>query len=113
MTEVEEMARIEFDGGPPIAPTISPVEWRKRAETEFRVYQFLVPILNMDSTALVNHIEASGDSRMWMGLYESFDALSDRTKAFHELLETGQARLMIALARVATTAEARSSKRWL
>ena len=105
MTEVEEMARIEFGGGPPVAPTISPAEWRKRAESEFRLYQFLVPILNMNSTTLVNHIEASGDSRMWMELVESFDHLSDRMKAFSELLECGSARLMIALAGVATTAK--------
>ncbi len=103
MTEVEEMARIEFDGGPAIAPTISPAEWRKRAEKEFRLYQFLVPILNMDSAKLVNHIEASDDCEMWMELTESFGGLSDRMKALHELFDTGKARLMIALARVATT----------
>ena len=108
MTEIEEMARIEFDGGDAVLSPISPVEWRKRAEQEFRLYQFLVPILNMDSAKLVNHIEASGDGEMWMNLADSFDGLSDRMKAFSELLETGQARLMIALARVATTAEARS-----
>ncbi len=108
VAEVEEMARIEFDGGPAVAPTISPAEWRERAANEFRLYQFLVPILNMDSTKLVNQIEASDDGEMWMNLADSFDGLSDRMKAFSELLETGQARLMIALARVATTAEARS-----
>ena len=105
MTEVEEMARIEFDGGPAIAPTISPVEWRKRAEKEFRLYQFLVPILSMNRTTLVNHIEASGEDETWMELVESFDHLSDRMKAFSELLDCGSARLMIALARVATTEE--------
>ena len=105
MTEIEEIARIEFSGGDAVALTISPAEWLERAETEFRMYQFLVPILNMDSANLVNHIEASDDGEMWMGLYESFDGLSDRMKALHELFDTGKARLMIALASVATTAK--------
>ena len=103
MIEVEEIARCEFSGGDAVALAISPEEWRERAETEFAVYQFLVPILNMDSAKLVNHIEASGDGEMWMDLCESFDGLSDRMKALHELFDTGKARLMIALARVATT----------
>lgn len=103
MNEIEEIARIEFSGGDAVALTISPAEWAERAESEFRVYQFLVPILNMDSTKLVNHIEASDDAEMWMDLTESFDGLSDRMKALHELFDTGKARLMIALARVVTT----------
>ena len=102
MSEIEEIARIEFSGGDAVALIISPAEGRERAETEFTLYQFLVPILNMDSTKLVNHIEASDDGEMWMALYESFDGLSGRMKALHELFDTGKARLMIALAHVAT-----------
>ncbi len=101
MSEVEEIARLEFDGGTAACLQISPAEWQERAEQEFRSYQFLVPILNMDSTKLVNHIEASGDWKMWMNLAESFDGFSDRMKACHELFETGRARLIIALAHVA------------
>ncbi len=102
VAKIEEIAGIEFGGGDAVCLIISPVEWRERAETEFKLYQFLVPILNMDSTKLVNHIEASDDGEMWMELCESFHGVSERIKALHELFDTGRARLMIALARVAT-----------
>ena len=101
MTEIEEIARLEFAASEVKVLPISPAEWRKRSEDEFTNYQFLVPVLNLDSTALVRRIEASSDPKMWQRLAESFDELSGRMDAFHDLLEAGHARLVIALARVA------------
>ncbi len=102
MTEIEEIARLEFDRCEVKVPPISPAEWLKRSEDEFTNYQFLAPILNLDSAELVRRIEASGDPKMWQNLAESFEELSDRMDAFHDLLEAGHARLVIALAHVAT-----------
>ena len=42
---------------------------------------------------------------MWVELAESFYGLSTRLRAFHELLESGSARLMIALAHIAMADE--------
>ena len=108
MTDIEEIARLEFIASEVKLPPISPAEWRKRAEDEFTNYQFLVPVLNLDSAGLVRRIEASGDPEMWQRLAESFDELSGRMDAFHDLLEAGYARLVIALAHVAMAGEARS-----
>ncbi len=101
VAEIEEIARLEFDRSEVELTPISVTEWRKRAEDEITCYHFLAPVLNMNSAELVQRIEASGDPEMWQRLAESFDDLSDLLKAFHELLQAGHARLVIALARVA------------
>ena len=108
MTEVEEIAQLEFIASEVKVPPISPEEWRKRAEDEFTNYQFLASILNLDSPELVRHIEESGEYKMWQNLAESFNELSERMDAFHDMLEAGHARLVIALAHVALAGEARS-----
>ena len=109
MIEIEEIAGLEFPESEVKLPPISPGEWQERADDEFNNYQFLVPIVNMDSVdALAQVIEESGDPEQFQRLYESFDELSGRMEAFHELLKTGSARLLIALARVALAKEARS-----
>ncbi len=53
MTEIEEIARLEFAGSEIKVPPISPAEWRKRAQDEYTNYQFLAPILNLDSAGLL------------------------------------------------------------
>ncbi len=103
MTEVAEIARLEFGRNDPELPRISATEWSKRAEDEFINYQFVRSVLNRDCTELVRLIEKSDDSKTWMRLVESFDELSDRLAAFSEAFESGSARLMVALARAATT----------
>ena len=103
MTEIEGIARLEFVRSDPEVPPISATEWHKRAEDEFVSYQFLRSVLNRDCTELVRLIEKSDDAKTWMRLVESFDELSDRLAAFSEAFESGSARLMVALARVATT----------
>ncbi len=97
---------LEFIASEVEVPPISPAEWRKRAEDEFTNYQFLAPILNLDTAGLVQRIETSGDPEMWQRLAKSFDELSGRMDAFHDLLEAGYARLVIALAHVAMAGEA-------
>ena len=109
MTNIEELAQVEFDKAPIKVPPISPAKWQKRCQDEFANYQLLAPILNLDNTGLVRRIEKSGDHEMWMQLVESFDELSGRADAFCKLLESGSARLMIALAHIATTEEADKS----
>ncbi len=106
MTEIEEIAVLKFIACEVEVPPISPAEWRERAEDEFTNYQFLAPILNLDTAGLVQRIKASGDPEMWQRLAESFDELSGRMDAFHDLLEAGHARLVIALAHVAMAGEA-------
>ena len=54
----------------------------------------------------MRRIETSGDPEMWQRLAKSFDELSGRMDAFHDLLEAGYARLVIALAHVAMAGEA-------
>ena len=106
MTEIEEIARLEFIASEVKLPPISPAEWRKRAEDEFTNYYLLAPVLNLDSAELVQLIETSGDPETWQRLAESFNELSGRMDAFHDLLEAGHARLVIALAHVAMAGEA-------
>ena len=107
MTDVEEIAHLEFAASEVKVPPISPEEWRERAEDEFINWQFLASILNLDSPELVRRIEESGECKMWQNLAESFKELSERMDAFHDMLEAGHARLVIALAHVAMAGEAR------
>ena len=53
MTDIEEIARLEFGAADPAVSPISVAKWRERAQDEFNNYHFLVMILNMDSTELV------------------------------------------------------------
>ena len=105
MSKVEEIGRLEFTASEVKVPPISPADWHKRSSREFTNYHYLAAILNLDSTELVQLIAASEDFETWQHLYEVFDELSDRMKAFHEMFESGSARLMIALAHVAQAQE--------